>query len=1649
MKVLPGSPRPLGATWDMDGTNFALFSAHAESVELCLFDEAGNETRVPIEQKTAHVFHVYVPGIPLGQRYGYRVRGPYEPGAGHRFNPNVVLLDPYARAVDGVERWDSGCFAYELGNPDADLLPSSEPSLGAPRGIVIDDDFDWEGDEPLQTPLRRSVIYEAHVRGLTKLHPAVPEELRGTYLGVAHPAVIAHLHELGVTAIELMPVHAFVDDKILLDRGLRNYWGYSSIGFFAPDVRYRAGSLLASEVVQFKQMVKALHQAGIEVLLDVVYNHTAEGNHLGPTFSLKGIDNATYYKLSSEDPRYYYDTTGTGNTLNVRSPQVLTLIMDSLRYWASEMHVDGFRFDLAAALARQLYDVDQLSSFFTLIHQSPTLSRRKLIAEPWDVGAGGYQVGNFPVLWAEWNGRYRDAVRALWRGDRGVLGEMGYRLTGSADLYQATGRPPAASVNLVTAHDGFTLRDLTTYEHKHNEANGEGNRDGNDDERSKNFGVEGPSDDPQVGEQRARQQRNLMMTLLLSQGTPMIVAGDEFGRTQRGNNNAYCQDNETSWLDWNWSAEQRAFLTFTKRLVRLRADHPVLRRSKFFHGRDVNGTDLRDLSWWHAGGRAMSTEDWSDPENRSLAMFLAGRGIDDTDEAGRPLVDDDFLLVLNAGDEDVRFRLPELDSVREPWQLVADSALTVEEVCKGGETTLLVARSLKLFRAHSRVVRAGGAVHRLGATYRLQLQPAFGFAAAREVLDYLHALGISDAYTSPLLAAAHGSTHGYDVVDHGRLNDELGSADDFRAFSDRLKSLGLGLLLDFVPNHMGIANGQNAYWDDVLENGPSAASAQLFDVDFRPPKADLRDRVLLPILDGQYGDVLERGELTVVWEPPAFRLAYGERRLPLAPDSLVQLFELGLAKSGLDEGEAARQELESIVSALRHLPARHERTSERRRERAREKAVIERRLAELMKAAPRVRAGMEEAVTELNGVAGLPASFDALDRLISSQSYRLASWRVAVEEINYRRFFDVNDLAAIRMELPSVFERAHALVFELIGERRVNALRLDHTDGLYDPYAYFELLQRRFQTPANGEAIGPDDRARPLPLLIEKILSRDEQLATTWPVDGTTGYEFRAAVTGLFVDGAAELRISSLYRNLTGDRRSFAEHVYDSKQHIVSHTLVSEMNMLARDLERIAGRSRRWRDFTLISLTRALTEVIAAFPVYRTYLRSSNGRNEADQQIIRASVRLARRRNPSLDPSVFEFIQSILLGDVVPEGGDADDAERAPFALRFQQLTGPVTAKSVEDTAFYRYTRLVCLNDVGGNPQKFGTSIEEFHRANAERARNWPLGMTTGSTHDTKRGEDVAARIAVLSEMPGTWRRAVRRWRDLAPVAFPSSAQPLEYLFYQTLVGAWPYGFRGSEGREEFVQRLEAYLVKASREAKQDTSWLAPDAEFERRVTEFVRLLFDTESFVDDARRFSELIAPYGALNGLASCLLRHASPGIPDTYQGAELWHQCLVDPDNRRPVDYALRRKLLAELDARAGERHALARELLESFEDGRIKLYVIHRALRARRALPELFLRGDYEPLDAGEHVVAFTRSFESSKLLCAVPRLPYGITGGSRAFPLGDVWRDARLEVRHAGRYENVLTGETFDVRGTLALAELFREFPLALLVQERS
>jgi glycogen operon protein len=654
VNVWPGRPFPLGPTWDGEGTNFALFTENAERVELCLFDENGYETRVELRDYTSHNWHCYLPGIGPGQRYGYRVHGPYDPASGHRFNPSKLLIDPYAKSIEGPILWDrANVLPYVPGGDDL-VRDDSDDADAIPKCVVVDPHFDWEDDAPPETPWNETVIYEAHVKGFTQLSADVREDLRGTYAGLASEPAIAHLRDLGVTALELLPIHHIADEEFLHDKGLTNYWGYSSIGYLAPHALYAATGTRGDQVLEFKGMVKALHKAGIEVILDVVYNHTAEGNHFGPMLAFKGVDNTSYYRLMPDDPRHYMDFTGTGNSLNPVHPSVLRLIMDSLRYFVIDCHVDGFRFDLASALAREFHDVDRLSAFFDIIHQDPVLSQVKLIAEPWDVGPGGYQVGNFPVLWAEWNGKYRDAVRDFWRAQANV-GEFVQRFTGSSDLYQDDGRDPFASINFVTAHDGFTLRDLVSYNEKHNLANGEENRDGTNDNRSWNLGAEGDTEDAAVNELRARQQRNFLATLFLSQGVPMLLGGDELGRTQRGNNNAWCQDNEISWLDWN--AADGELREFVRRLIELRREHPVFRRSSFLSG-TAGESGLPDVWWFRPDGRRMTQRDWTNPDTHTLGVFLNGNEIRTRTAHGEEITDDSFLLLFNAHFEPVEFTLP-------------------------------------------------------------------------------------------------------------------------------------------------------------------------------------------------------------------------------------------------------------------------------------------------------------------------------------------------------------------------------------------------------------------------------------------------------------------------------------------------------------------------------------------------------------------------------------------------------------------------------------------------------------------------------------------------------------------------------------------------------------------------------------------------------------------------------------------------------------------------------------------------------------------------------------------------------------------------------------------------------------------------------
>ncbi|MFN0089536.1 MAG: glycogen debranching protein GlgX [Acidimicrobiales bacterium] len=673
MRVWPGWPFPLGATWDGGGTNFSLFSENATRVELCLFDERDRETRVDLTEVTAFQWHGYFPDVGPGQRYAYRVDGPWAPEQGHRFNPHKLLIDPYAKAIEGPILWDAGnVLPYEPDGDDADLVRDETDDADAiPKGIVVDPAFDWEGDRPPMTPWHQTLIYEVHVKGFTKRHPGVREDLRGTYAGLASDQAVEHLRSLGVTAVELLPVHHSADEHHLVGKGLTNYWGYSSIGFLAPHAMYAATGRAGEQVREFKGMVKALHRAGIEVILDVVYNHTAEGNHMGPMLSFKGIDNLSYYRCSSDNPRFYVDFTGTGNSLNPLHPSVLRVIMDRLRYWVLEMHVDGFRFDLAAALARELHDVDRFAAFFDIIHQDPVLSEVKLIAEPWDVGEGGYQVGNFPTLWSEWNGRYRDGVRDFWRGEPGSLGEFASRFSGSSDLYQSAGRRPVASINFVTAHDGFTLADLVAYEHKRNEANGEANRDGESVNRSWNSGVEGPTDDPAILALRARRRRSFLATLMLSQGVPMLLSGDELGRSQGGNNNAYCQDNEVSWVAWDDVDEE--LLAFCRRLGELRGAHPVFRRRNWFRGGPVDGSGVVDVGWFRPDGRQMTDPDWRTPSAKALTVFLNGDALLARGPRGERIADGSFLVLANASSDTVLFRAPAgLGAAR--WRRVLDTA---------------------------------------------------------------------------------------------------------------------------------------------------------------------------------------------------------------------------------------------------------------------------------------------------------------------------------------------------------------------------------------------------------------------------------------------------------------------------------------------------------------------------------------------------------------------------------------------------------------------------------------------------------------------------------------------------------------------------------------------------------------------------------------------------------------------------------------------------------------------------------------------------------------------------------------------------------------------------------------------------------------
>ena len=985
------------------------------------------------------------------------------------------------------------------------------------------------------------------------------------------------------------------------------------------------------------------------------------------------------------------------------------------------------------------------------------------------------------------------------------------------------------------------------------------------------------------------------------------------------------------------------------------------------------------------------------------------------------------------------------------------------------------------------------------STYRLQLNSDLRFADVQTLVPYFHRLGITDLYASPFLKARRGSLHGYDVTDHTSINPEIGSDEDLAALAAELARYGMGVIIDAVPNHMAIDDEANRWWWDVLENGPSSPYAKFFDIDWAPPKQDLANKVLLPILGDQYGKILENGEIHLFYEAGAFFIAYYERRFPVAPRSTLAILEPACEQlcARLDSEDPQLVELESIITSLRVLPPRTETDSERVRVRLREKEVAKRRLAALTEANDTVRETIEQMVATMNGRLGDPQSFDQLEALLSHQAYRLSYWRVATDEINYRRFFDINHLAAIRVEEPEVFEAVHGIIFQLLRTGHVTGLRIDHPDGLFDPVQYFLDLQsacrRAFPTAASAVAEPSGGSAeRPCYIVVEKILVRDERLRTDWTVHGTTGYEFLNQLNGLFIDPAAERQFHTLYARLTGQPFRFGDIAYQSKKLILDSTMSSELHVLARRLDRISEQHRWSRDFTLFSLQEALAEVIACFPAYRAYIRAAkNMVGDEDREYILAALRTAKRRNPAMSESIFDFLTSVLLLQD-PEGISAAElAERHDFVMRFQQITGPVMAKGIEDTAFYRVYPLASLNEVGGNPERFGVAIETFHRQNAERQANWPHALLTTSTHDTKRSEDMRSRLNVLSEMPRDWQRALQHWQsmnrdkkaELDGAEVPDANE--EYLLYQTLVGAWPLEPMDEEAHQHFVERIERYMEKALKEAKLHTSWINPNEAYDRAVKQFVRDILHLHAdnrFLADFLRFQARVAQAGMWNSLAQTLLKITSPGVPDFYQGTELWDFSLVDPDNRRPVDFAKRVSLLEELQRLESKGLvSLVRELVAQPQDGRIKLYVTYKALNFRRVQRNLFTQGIYVPLTASgareDHVVAFARRLDNQWVLVVVPRLGMKLSSSAKPFerlrvridlfprlgmkhspsakpPLGKrLWKETLLHLPDGAPngWENVFTGEELvvsdhnaAVRG-LFVHEVFRRLPIALLI----
>ena len=939
------------------------------------------------------------------------------------------------------------------------------------------------------------------------------------------------------------------------------------------------------------------------------------------------------------------------------------------------------------------------------------------------------------------------------------------------------------------------------------------------------------------------------------------------------------------------------------------------------------------------------------------------------------------------------------------------------------------------------------------STYRLQFNRTFTFAQARALVPYLHSLGITDCYASPYFQARADSLHGYDITDHNKLNDAIGSRQEYDAWIAELHAHGMGQVLDFVPNHMGIGEPTNLWWADVLENGPSSPYAPYFDIDWQPLKSDLHDKVLIPILGDQFGRVLERGELQVHYDAGRFFLKYFEHEYPIAPGTYRHILQLALEQLGAHQDEDFYGELQSILTALEYLPRRSERDPERIAERAREKEIIKRRLERRCQEAPPVQAAIERALAIINGTPGDARSFDALDALLSDQAYRLAFWRVAAEEINYRRFFDVNDLAAIRMELPEVFDEAHRLLLELVAEGAVTGLRIDHPDGLYLPSAYFEKLQTRVAQ-ALGEKLPNDQRA--IYLVVEKILSGNEQLRTDWPVHGTTGYDFMNDAIGVLVDPSAERAITGAFEKFIDHSLSFDHLIYAKKRLVMRLSLANDVNVLGALFDRLSEENRWYRDYTLDALTLAVREVIACFPVYRTYITPDGKVSDADRTVIQRAVAAAKRRNPALEESIFNFLRDILLFRFPENLDDTQRAGHAHFVLKFQQITGPIMAKGLEDTAFYIYNRLAALNEVGGEPQRFGLTVEAFHQRNAERQNQWPATMLATSTHDTKRSEDVRARMAAISEIPETWRRSLGKWRTanrrakrrLEEADAPDGNE--EYLLYQTLLGSWPlepWRDLNEDARTEYTGRVQAYMAKAMKEAKVNTSWVQPNEKWDSAVAEFIEKILSPapqNKFLDSFLPVAEEIARIGATNALSQVLLKLTAPGVPDFYQGNEIWDFSLVDPDNRRPVDYEARHKMLDSLGEVTPE------DLLGNWTDGRIKLFLTRRLLVFRRENPELFLRGSYEPLTLSgifaESCIAFARVWEKKQIVVLAPRL----TARIGHLPIGETWQDTAVQLPgSAPELRDLFTGEIVAGLDKIPLARAFAHFPFAVLATDET